>query len=100
MCSSEKEGYKTTSEKVTETATLENNYFWHTIRNFITNKNELPQNNTMLIYNNTIATDEKQLATIFNNHYVNIIAKCTGVKRCSINYEKVTCENVNGSKHA
>ena len=34
----------------------------------------------MLIYNNTIVTDEKQLANIFNNHYVNII-------------EKSTCEN-------
>ena len=39
------------------------------------NKNCQIQNDTMLIQNDKIITEEKDLAWTFNNHYINIVKK-------------------------
>ena len=41
----------------------------------------------MLQQNNSIITDEKELTTIFNDHYINIVEKSSGIKPNSIIYE-------------
>ena len=61
--------------------------FWQTIKPFITNKNGLSNNSITLINNNSIVTDEKILTSIFNDHYINIVEKTTGVKPFSLNNE-------------
>ena len=56
---------------------VENKTFWQTVQPFITNKGGLNNNNITLINNNSIITDEKELKSLFNNNYINIVEKVT-----------------------
>ena len=35
---------------------------------------------TPLIHNNSVITDDKELTSLFNDHYINVVEKTTGVK--------------------
>ena len=37
-----------------------------------------------LVKNNAIVTEDKELTEIFNDHYINIVEKSSGIKPCSI----------------
>ena len=54
---------------------LTNKSFWNFIKPFMKNKNCQIQNDIMLIQNDKIITEEKDLAWTFNNHYINIVKK-------------------------
>ena len=45
------------------------------VKSFITNKGGLQSSDIMLIENDNISTNEKELTTLLNNHYINIIEK-------------------------
>ena len=50
-----------------------NKEFWKIIKPFITNKGGLNNNEIILIENEKIISEEKQLTGIFNDHYINIV---------------------------
>ena len=75
-----KKAIKQHIRKVTDSGIVENKTFWKVIKPFITNKNGLSNNNITIIQNNSIITDDKELTSLFNDHYINIVEKTTGVK--------------------
>ena len=46
--------------------------FWSTIKPFITNKGTITKKNTIIEENNVLVTDQKEIAEIFNDYYVNV----------------------------
>ena len=54
---------------------MNNKTFWNTVKPFITNKSGLTNNDITLIHNNETITDE-----YFNERYMNIVEKSSGVK--------------------
>ena len=59
---------------------MTNKNFWQTVKPFITNKNTLTSNTIMLNHSGSIITEEEKIANTFNNHYINIVEKSTGIK--------------------
>ena len=47
---------------------------------FLTNKGCLENSDTMLINNDEMVTDDKTLAKTFNEHYINIVERSSGLK--------------------
>ena len=82
-----KKAIKTYFKNITNSGIVENKTFWQTVKPFITNKSGITNNTIMLQQNNSIITDEKELTTIFNDHYINIVEKSSGIKPNSIIYE-------------
>ena len=81
-----KKAIKTYFKDITDSGIVENKKFWQTIKPFITNKSGISNNNIMIIENDSLVTDDKKLATIFNDHYINIIEKSSGIKQNFTNY--------------
>ena len=75
-----KKAIKQHIRKVTDSGIIENKNFWEIIKPFITNKNGLSNNNITLIHNNSVIMDDKELTSLFNDHYINVVEKTTGVK--------------------
>ena len=65
---------------VTETGIITNKNFWTFIKSFITNKGFLENKDITLIEGNKIITSERELAKTFNEHYINFVEKCSGIK--------------------
>ena len=81
-----KKAIKTHFKNITDSGIIENKKFWQTIKPFITNKSGISNNSIMIIENDSLVTDDKKLATIFNDYYINIIEKSSGIKPNFINY--------------
>ena len=79
-----KKAIKLHFKSVTVSGIIENNKFWETIKPFITNKNGLNNNSIILNKDNKIITQEKELVNIFNDHYINIVERSTGIAPTSI----------------
>ena len=58
--------------------------FWNLVKPFLSNKGGLAGNDISLVRNAKIVTEDRKLAQIFNDHYVNIVEKSSGVKPCNI----------------
>ena len=58
--------------KLVDDGTATNKHFWKFIKPFLKNKSFHPQNDVMLIQNDEIISEEKDLAETFNKHYINI----------------------------
>ena len=58
--------------------------FWKFIKPFLKNKSCHLQNDIMLIENDEIITEEKDLVEIFNEHYINIVEKSSGIKPVNV----------------
>ena len=71
--------------KVTESGVNTNKEFWKIIKPFLTNKGFLSENETTIIENDEVTTDEKILAEKFNNHYTNFIERSCGVRPTKLN---------------
>ena len=54
--------------------------FWNTMKPFISDKGSYSNDDYMLEENNTIVRDDKQIANIFNDLFVNIVERSTGKK--------------------
>ena len=48
----------------------------------------------MFLENNSLISDEKELVTLFNTHYINIVEKSSGLKPNSINLNKANGTDV------
>ena len=73
--------------KVTDNGIMTNKNFWQTVKPFITNKNTLTNNTIMLNHSGSIITEEEKIANTFNNHYINIVEKSTGIKPNTLGHE-------------
>ena len=84
-----KKAVKKYFKKVTESGIVENKQFWKTIKPFITNKGGMNSDDIMILNSdNRLITDEKKLATMLNNHYINIVEKSIGLKPTVIDFSK------------
>ena len=59
---------------------ITNKNFWTFIKPFLTNKGFLENKDITLIEGNKIITSERELAKTFNEHYINIVEKSSGIK--------------------
>ena len=59
---------------------------------FLTNKNGLTNNDILIIQNDTTISYETQLTELFNDHYINIVEKSSGIKPTAIT-------DINGSEN-
>ena len=70
-----------------------NKSFWKFINPFLKNKSCHAQNDIMLIQNDEIITEEKDLVEIFNKHYINIVEKSSGIKPVNVAMMHNICDN-------
>ena len=64
----------------TKTGIITNKNFWTFIKPFLTNKGFLENKDITLIEGNKVITSERELAKTFNEHYINIVEKSSGIK--------------------
>ena len=79
-----KKAIKQHFKQATENGLVSNRAFWNLVKPFLSNKGGLAGSDISLIKNNAIVTEDKELTEIFNDHYINIVEKSSGVKPCSI----------------
>ena len=65
---------------------MTNREFWKTMKPFLTNKVCLDNSDIMLRDDNEIITDDKHLVKLFNDHYINIVERSSGLKPEKIVY--------------
>ena len=73
---------------ITSKGIVTNREFWKTMKPFLTNKGCLDNCDIMLRGDNKMITDDKCLAKLFNEHYINIVERSSGSKP-----EKIICHN-------
>ena len=73
---------------ITSKGIVTNRKFWKTMKPFLTNKGCLDNCDIMLRGDNKMITDDKHLAKLFNEHYINIVERSSGLKP-----EKIVCHN-------
>ena len=66
------------------------------MKQFLTNKGFIGNNDITLIHKNKIISDEKQLTKLFNNYYINIVEKSSGTepKTSGTNFENTSVQSV------
>ena len=84
-----KKAVKIYFRNITQFGIMENIIFWKTMKPFITTKSGMSDNNIMIIDNGRLITDDKELSTMLNNHYINIVEKSSGVKPISIDLNNI-----------
>ncbi|XP_057293820.1 uncharacterized protein LOC130622382 [Hydractinia symbiolongicarpus] len=73
---------------VMEGGIIQNKIFWRTVKPFLTNKSGKSSNEIMIVHNDIIVTNKNELAEIFNEEYIHIVEKYSGVKPVSLrNYQ-------------
>ena len=65
-----------------------NREFWKTMKPFLTNKGCVDNSEIIFRADNKMITDDKRLAKLFNEHYINIVERSSGLKP-----EKIVCHN-------
>ena len=73
---------------ITSNDIVTNKKFWKTMKSFLPNNIYLDKTDIMLRGDNDMTTDEKHLAKLFNEYYINIVEWSTGLKT-----EKIACHN-------
>ena len=65
------------------------------VKPFITNKSGLTSHDIMIIHNDSLITDEKELTELFNEQYINIVEKSSGIKpSCLSNIKEKNNEEI------
>ena len=72
---------------ITSKAIVTNKEIWKTIRPFLTNKGCLENSDIMLINDDEMVTDDKTLAKTFNEHYINIVERSSGLKQEKMKFD-------------
>ena len=72
---------------ITSKAIVTNKEIWKTIRPFLTNKGCLKNSDIMLMNDDEMVTDDETLAKTFNEHYINIIQRSSGLKREKMEFD-------------
>lgn len=57
---------------------------------FVTNKNCLSNANITIIQNDNLITDENEVATTLNSHFIHIVENSSGIKPTSIDFKSFT----------
>ena len=83
-----KKSIKQYFSNITSKGIVTNREFWKTMKPFLTNKGCLDNCDIMLRGDNKMITDDKCLAKLFNEHYINIVERSSGSKP-----EKIVCHN-------
>ena len=83
-----KKSIKQYFSNITSKGTVTNREFWKTMKPFLTNKGCLDNCDIMHRGDNKMITDDKCLAKLFNEHYINIVERSSGSKP-----EKMVCHN-------
>ena len=71
-------------KEATRHGTMSNKEFWDLVKPFLTNKGGLITRDISLVENDTVITDDQELAEILNDHYINILEKSSGKKPISL----------------
>ena len=71
---------------ITSKGIVTNREFWKTMKPFLTNKGCLDNCDIMLRGDNKMITDDKRLPKLFNEHYINIVERSSGLKPEKIVY--------------
>ena len=79
-----KKAIKQHFKKATEAGLVSNRVFWNFGKPFLSNKGGLAGSDISLVKNNRIVTEDRELVEIFNDHYINIVEKPSGVNPCKI----------------
>ncbi len=74
-------------KKATSNGAMDNQAFWKLVKPFLSNEGDLEGREISLVKKGEIITDNQTLATIFNDHYINIVENSSGTKPCSISDE-------------
>lgn len=74
---------------VMENGIITNKTFWKTVKPFITNKSGTGNKKIMIVRNDKIITDDSELVEVFNNEYINIVEKCSGIKPDHLNNKRL-----------
>ena len=64
--------------KVTQKGFASNKDFWNTVKPFLTNKCGINHDKIIIENNQKLITDEKEIAEVFNDFYINIIERTSG----------------------
>ena len=67
--------------------------FWKTLKPTLTNEGCLDNSDIMLIGDNEMITDDKRLANLFAEHYINILERSSGLKP-----GEIVCHNEDSDK--
>ena len=78
---------------ITSKAIETSSEFWKTAKPFLTNRVCLDNSDFVVSGDNEMITDDKRLAKLFNEHYINIVERSSGLKP-----EKIVCHNENLDK--
>ena len=74
---------------------MDNKNFWDMVKHFVTNKSGLTSHDIMIIHNDSLITDEKELTELFNEQYINIVEKSSGIKpSCLSNIKEKNNEEI------
>ncbi len=79
-----KKAIKSHFKKVTENGLMTNKDFWNLVKPFLTNKGGLSGSDILLVKDNEIISNDRELAETFNDHYINIVEKSSGNKPQSL----------------
>ena len=79
MCFSRKKLIKQYFSNIPSKGIVTNSEFQKTTKPFLTNKNCL-NNSDMFRGDNEMITDDKRFTKLFNEYYVNIVARSSGLK--------------------
>ena len=71
-------------KNATSNGLVSNQDFWNLVKPFLSNKGGLHGTDITLVKEDKIITDDRELAEVFNDHYINIVEKSSGKKPSSI----------------
>ena len=90
-----KKAIKNYFRKVTDNGIMDNKNVWDMVKPFVTNKSGLTSHDIMIIHNDSLITDEKELTELFNEQYINIVEKSSGIKpSCLSNIKEKNNEEI------
>ena len=75
-----REAIKHDVKRATSNGLLSNREFWNFFKPYFTNKGGLTNNDIMLFEKGKLVTEEEDIVEIFNDHYINIVEKTSGLK--------------------
>ena len=80
-----KKAMKNHFKKATKNGTISNKNCWDLVKPFLsTKKGGLANSVISLVQNDTVITNDQEIAEVFTNHYVNLVEKASGKKSISI----------------
>ena len=72
--------------KITSKGIMTNKQFWKTMKPFLTNKGCLENNDIILLDGEEMITNDRILAKRFNEHYLNIVERSSGLKPSKMSF--------------